>query len=278
MRYRLLAIVVLSVALHVAFAVLAPSPGAAAEIHFAFRVAMRALATWGCLLAGLRFARGDYLRRGWMLFALSFGLLLAKDLWRGPSLHGLASTSVDHDAVRDALVIAANAVGVAAIWVLARAWFRAGLALMTSVKRQVTSFVVAAAVSLAVTGPTLFTDVHLFLGGNVDALALVTSDVADVTSFALLGPLLLTAIALRGGVLAWTWYLLALGGLSFLFMDVAQSLGAFGHGSPRARLAEEVFRTAAAAAYLGAGLAQRWALESARGTRPRRALASEPAN
>jgi hypothetical protein len=268
MRYRLLPLLVVGAALaHVLAAGARSSPEAVSWLHLGFRAVGRSAATVACFAAALRFSRGDYLRRGWGLLGGTLLLLLAKDLWRGPSLHGLvapASLPAESvDVVRDVLVAAANTVGVAAAWVLARTWYRAGLSLGTSAGKQSVALGVAALVAALAVGSTLAADVGALVGGHANAVSLVISDVADVLSFVLFAPLLLTVLALRGGLLVWTWGLLAGGDLAWLLMDAAASTGALGRGTPTARLGEEVARTVAAACYVGAGLAQRWLLDEA---------------
>jgi hypothetical protein len=266
MRYRLLFLLVFGAALaHLLATALAPSPGALASIHFGFRVAWRTAATAACFWAALAFSRGDYLRRAWLLLGATLLLLLVKDVWRGPSLHGLvapdAAPAEAFDRVRDVLVVVANVIGLLSTWVMARTWYRAGLGLGVSRGRQAMAFGVALLAALLAAGSTLSTDVAALLGGHAEATALVASDAADVLTFVLFAPLVLTAFALRGGLLGWTWGFLALGNLAWLVMDVAQSLGAFGQATPGARLGEELARTVAAACYVAAGLAQRWLLD-----------------
>lgn len=265
MRYRFLpAVVIGAAAAHVLLATLAPTPLSLAWVHFGFRVSWRAAATAATFWAALGFSRTDYLRRGWRLLGATLLLLLVKDVWRGPSLHGLvapgAAPGPSVDVVRDVLVVAANVLGLAAAWVLSRTWYRAGLGLGLSGRRPALALGIATALALLAAGPTLVADVRALLAGHVEATALVASDVSDLASFILFTPLVFTALALRGGLLGWTWGLLAGGNLSWLLMDVAQSLGALGSGTPSARLGEEVARTVAAACYVGAGLAQRWLL------------------
>lgn len=263
MRYRLLALLVIGTAAgHLLAAALAPSAEAVSLVHFGFRVGWRAAATIACFWAALGFARSDYLRSGWLMLGGTLLLLLAKDLWRGPSLHGLmaplATPGEAVDLVRDLLVVAANALGVASSWVFARTWYRAGLGLGLSGRRQALAIGVATLAALLTVGSTLASDLLALLGGDAGATALVVSDVADVLSFVLFAPIVLTALALRGGLLGWTWGLLALGNLAWLLMDVTQSMGAGGGGAAGARLGEELARSVAAACYVGAGLAQRW--------------------
>jgi len=264
-RYRLLPLVVIAaVGAQLLAASLVPAPEALSWVHFAFRVAWRTAATAACLWAGLGFSRGDHLRRAWVLLGATFLLLLLKDVWRGPSLHGLAGMRATPagsvDLVRDVLVLVANAIGVVAAWVLARTWYRAGLGMGVAGRKQAVALTLATLAALVTAGSTLATDLGALQAGHADATAFLASDVADILSFVLFAPLLLTALALRGGLLGWAWGHLAVGNFAWLLMDVWQSLGAYGAGAAGARLGEELSRTAAAACFLCAGLAQRWLL------------------
>jgi hypothetical protein len=83
----------------------------------------------------------------------------------------------------------------------------------------------------------------------------------DIFCFSLLGPMFLTALALRGGVLVWTWTLLTLSGLTWLCVDGAATfLPTVGVTEPTSQAAYETLRCVANA-FLGmAGLYQRWIL------------------
>ena len=83
-------------------------------------------------------------------------------------------------------------------------------------------------------------------------------------------PVLLTALALRGGVLAWAWLLVAATQSSWLLYDAAGTVGfAFHLEHAHTRPFEELFRTLACTLAFVSGIAQRWAIAPTRPSRSR---------
>jgi hypothetical protein len=79
--------------------------------------------------------------------------------------------------------------------------------------------------------------------------------------FALIAPFLLTAVALRGGSLAWTWGLLTASLFGWLLFDATLSWGPFVlSGAPAVEKLSECFRLLACTFGMVAGLAQRLAV------------------
>lgn len=264
MRYRLAALSpVLFAAALVAIVLASGSPVTAVGIYHAAGILAKGLAAAGCLAAAARFGRGDYLRTGWALFAGCYVLLVAKDLVTGPDPRGLLAAAPSPDRLRDLFVLAANVLSVAGAWLLARVWARAGLSLPGPAARRAGAFAGAAAVALLVAGPALWVDAHAVLEGRTDIAMYAISDLGDIATFTLTAPFLLTAVALRGGLLGWTWILLAAGNVAWMLVDGTQVFGPRALGDPvTARVFEEAFRVAACLSYFAAGLAQRWALSA----------------
>jgi hypothetical protein len=263
-RYRLAALspVLLAAAL-VAAALASGSPGATLGVYHAAGILAKGLAAAGCLAAAARFGRGDYLRAGWVLFAGCYVLLVAKDLVAGPDPRGVLAAAPSPDRLRDLLVLAANVLSVAGAWLLARVWARAGLSLPGPAARRAGAFAGAAAVALLVAGPALWVDARSALGGRSETLMYVFSDLGDIATFTLTAPFVLTAVALRGGLLGWTWILLAAGNVAWMLVDGMQVFGpSLLPGPAAARLLEEAFRVAACVSYFAAGMAQRWTLSA----------------
>jgi hypothetical protein len=106
-------------------------------------------------------------------------------------------------------------------------------------------------------------DARSAIGGRSETLMYVFSDLGDIATFALTAPFVLTAVALRGGLLGWTWILLAAGNVAWMLVDATQVFGPnLLPGPAAARLLEEAFRAAACVAYFAAGMAQRWTLSA----------------
>ena len=79
-------------------------------------------------------------------------------------------------------------------------------------------------------------------------------------SFSLIAPFLLTALALRGGSLGWTWGLLTASLVGWLLFDAATAYAPAVIGPVHAHTLSEIFRLFACTLALGAGIAQRWAV------------------
>ena len=230
-------------------------------------LAVKALATIGCLYAALAFRRGDYLRRAWLLLGGSYFLLLAIDLFFAPPAHsGATGLSPSVMRVRGAIVLLSNLSAVVGTFMLARAWKATGLERPGSALARRALGVGVTVVVLAVVGQSIYVDLRDLAGGNLQGFAGLASDVGDLVTLLLIVPVLLTALALRGGVLAWAWLLVSATQLSWLFYDAVGTVGfAFHLEHAQMRPVEELFRTLACTFAFVSGLAQRWAI-----TRPRK--------
>jgi hypothetical protein len=237
------------------------------EYGWAMRVEielLKALALIGCWAAAAAFERGDYLRRAWFLSGLCYFLLLVRDVaigawtpWApGPYLFGVRT-----EIVESVLVFVANFVAVWGTVMLARAWQVAGLGEADSALRRRALFIVAFVIALVVVGSNVHTDVMALMGGNLNALVILASDVGDVVSLALIAPVLLTALALRGGLLLWPWALITVSMVGWLFYDASTSVGHVLRGNESLRVTGEIFRSFACSFGFIAGLAQRFVLQ-----------------
>src|SRR5207244_3662885 len=121
--------------------------------------------------------------------------------------------------------------------------------------------VYAAAFALAVlaAGTPLPNYVRQMARGEIgENLMWTASTVGDIVSFSLIAPMLLTALALRGGALAWPWALLTASLVSWLGVDAVVFFGPAIHLSDaQAKLTLEVFRGLACTFAMSAGFAQR---------------------
>src|SRR6185369_1939974 len=108
---------------------------------------------------------------------------------------------------------------------IARVWRVAGFDLAGS--PTVRRAVVAGAVTIALVsaGWLVVTSARAFGHGQTTALVDLFSAVADIGSFALIAPLVLTAVALRGGSLGWTWVLFTASLFGWLLFDATLSFG-----------------------------------------------------
>jgi hypothetical protein len=225
---------------------------------------VKALGFIGCWLAAARFSRGDYLRQAWFFTGLCYFLLLTKDVLFGAGSHFQQpqTFSLTVQYARGGITLLANFSNIYGIWLLARTWRVAGIALPGSERGRIALMVAAVVVSLAIAGQATYVDVSNVLHGDMGELVGVASDVGDIISLVLLAPVMLTAIALRGGLLWWPWALLTLSNLGWLVYDGTATFGHFVGAEPiRLRALEEIFRAVACTAGFAAGIAQRWTVD-----------------
>jgi hypothetical protein len=226
-----------------------------------FRAEVAVMEVWalaGSLAAALQLQRGDYLRNAWLLFAFSYGLYFVGDL---TLTTGIFSDRDWTPLANGVLTVVGNLAAAMATWRLARASRIAGLEPPWSPPVRITIQLVAIGLALLVTGGATITYTRQLVEGDMTALRMLASCLGDIFCFSLLGPMFLTAVSLRGGVLVWTWSLLTLSGLSWLCVDGAATfLPAIGVSESTSQDTFETLRCVANA-YLGtAGLYQRWIL------------------
>jgi len=219
MRYRAL------VAFPIAFALLTAivvsfAPAASHDLVFQIAIdAAKLFALIGLSRAALAFEPGEYLRRGWGLFAFCYVLLLARD-----AALFLPAAPLTIEIVRAVFVTLANVCLVTAVWTLARAWTVAGLEFpgTPATRRAVVAAAIVAAVLLA--GPELYIDVRDTITGKSPGYGSIGSDIGDILALPLIAPVAMTALAVRGGLLRWTWMLLASSFGAWLAFDLFTTL------------------------------------------------------
>jgi hypothetical protein len=219
---------------------------------------VKTMALIGCVVAATAFERGDYLRRAWLLSGSCYAFLLLRDLTLGhwlPWAPGPTLLGVPTEAVESSLVFVGNVGAVLGTLMLARAWQVAGLEGADSPGRRRTLFIVALVLAIVIVGQNLRIDIKALAAGHLSSLVMLASDLGDTVSLALIAPVLLTALALRGGLLLWPWALLTASLLGWLFYDAATIVG-LGE-TQTLRLTGEIFRTLACAFAFSAGVAQR---------------------
>jgi hypothetical protein len=261
MKFRSLALVPVLFAGVFSIAALLAGEGLLPAVLTVENEAGKTIAALGCVAAALAFERGDYLRRAWAFSAVCYALLLLGDL-AGLPVFGAHLGAGAIVLVQGLLAVVANATSVAGTWMLASAWTVAGLDDDEGPRRRRRLLFGAATVlALAITGWSLVHDVGALARGDVGALVSIASDVGDTICFALVAPVLQTALALRGGVLRWPWGFLTAGGLAWIVYDAASGVAGAAHaGSASGLVGTEAVRALACGYFLTAGLAQRLAV------------------
>jgi len=221
------------------------------------RFVLRLLAISGCLAAVSVFDRGDRLRRAWFLLGTSTTLVLLRDLLQLAPV-GLAPDSL----LSSILLVLGNLAGLSGIWILARTWRVAAISLPGGRTGAVVVTVAAAVLALLVAGPEVLHEARAVGAGDLTALSLLFAAVVDVLTLVLLAPLLLTTLALRGGLFAWPWGLLTANAVAWLLYDGAAALAPV--LTPHGFLLPELFRGVAEASLFVAGFAQKRAVDLVR--------------
>lgn len=233
---------------------------------------VRVLAIAGCFAAASAFGRGDHLRRAWLFLAGSAVLVLARDLLRFP-VEIVANEGSGRWWIAG-LGVLSNVALLTGTWLLARAWKVAAIPLPGGGRRALWVTAVVAAIALAVAGPFAWRHFQSILAGEWGSLVMLVSAVVDILALCLIAPLLLTTLALRGGLVSWPWGLVTASLVCWLFYDAAAGLGPGVIGDFPLT---DVFRGLAQNFLFAAGLAQRMVVRRVRkdaldativGTRP----------
>jgi hypothetical protein len=226
--------------------------GAPVEGQRIFNLTLEALATIGPLMAASTFDRGDYLRRAWLCFGAAAAFLFLAQLsrfWTGPS-NGMGWIRVG------AIFLSNTATSVGSI-LFARTAGKAGLELPGSKLSRGGGYVISVGIALLFAVPALLQPIQHFSTSRLPGgLVPFFATIGDATSLALIAPILMTALALRGGLIAWPWIFLTCGELSWLIFDAA--IAVIPDDAP-AWLQDSAtcFRMAAFAFTFAAGLAQK---------------------
>jgi len=240
-------------------AVLGVGALASAEGHSTEVAVAEAAATLGCFIAATSFEWRDHLARAWALQGLMYVLLFVRCVGLALGLLTGSPSAVLADGV---LTSVANVGGIFSTWMLASTGHIAGIDIVISPIKRRAAWVVALVVAWTAAGPGLVTAIGKFADGNhPGSLVSIASRSGDIFSFVLIAPLLLTALALRQGLLVWPWALLTASGLCWLSADFSNA--AFLH-LPNDQVGPlyDVFRFPACLFVLTAGVAQRWVIDA----------------
>jgi hypothetical protein len=176
------------------------------------KAAVALLAAAGAGRVALGFGSGEHLRRAWSLFSLDYGVLAGAQLAAIANVPIVASVGI---------TVLVNGFGVAATIYFARAHALAGLDLPGSRARQRAVFAVTAILALLLVGVPFVDTLHVVQAGNLRVLINTVSSIGDLVTFTLIGPILLTALALRGGLLVWPWAFLVGCNIAWFLQDAA---------------------------------------------------------
>lgn len=182
--------------------------------------ALRALAqSIAAVAAGMTAARfrwaSEYVGRGWTLLFVLYALLTVS--------YVLSRAGIGTQTLSDVLTIVANVSAVGAFWLFGRALRVAGLQFYGPALVKVGVFLAAIAVAAALVMPTVI-DVWRSDVGLLSRTADLVSAGADMLTFILVAPLLLTLWSFRGGQLSWVYGCLALSTIGWMINQAANDL------------------------------------------------------
>jgi hypothetical protein len=263
LRFRALIAVPFLSALLLAIALAVAGPERAGLYRVELAV-VEGLGFWGCLAAALIFESGDYLRRAWFLEMSCFGLIFVGDL---TLTTGPFSNKPWTALANGILTLAANFAAMGGTFKLARAARVAGIEMPGSDATRRGVQALALAFALLAAGPAAVLSARQVIAGDQSGLMYFASCLGDIFCFAMISPLLLTTVAMRGGLLAWPWGFRTASGLAWLVFDAIQTLAPMVfHIAPEdARPYQEIARCLACTCAFSAGLAQRWIIIDASG-------------
>jgi hypothetical protein len=162
----------------------------------------------------------EYAGRAWTLFLIAYSLLTVSEFAR--------RFFPERPTTKEALVAVANLALIGAYALMARSLSAAGLHYLGSIGKQILFVVMAAALAVALCQGSLLTELDSIRAGNPHIGSLI-SVLADMITFLLVAPLLLTALSLRGGQVFWIFAFLAAGTFGWIVNQAAGSvLGSLG--------------------------------------------------
>jgi hypothetical protein len=248
MRYRTLLVLpwVLGAIAAVLFLVVVPHN---LDVGRAWNGLVKGAAAVGAFMAFASYRRGDYMRVAWASLALSFVAISLRDFL---AMLGLLGTSF---IALNVPQIVSNAFGILAFAYFAFSFRVAGLECPTPRWTRILIYVVCAAIGVTMAGTALARHIAALGRTDIGVIGAIASDLGDLAGLILIAPMLLTAVALRGGLLGRPWIMLTTAQVCWLVYDLLAFADAIA--------LREVARTLACAYSLTAGLAQRLVSEDA---------------
>jgi hypothetical protein len=214
------------------------------------RSAMLATVAAAAGLAARKFGWwSEYVGRAWTLFFAAYTVLTIGEILKrfvaGATLPG------------EICVVVANVALVGAYIMTARSFHAAGLDFGASRSRTVIATLAAVAIALALCYESISSAWLNLQSGSLTPGTLI-SPLADVVTFALVAPLLLTAFALRGGQQFWMFALLTTGTIGWMVNQGSGTIVRFAGGSSEAIRAGRMTGFAMACFFIAAAALTQW--------------------
>lgn len=157
----------------------------------------------------------EYVGRAWTLFFIAYALLTLSEIAR--------RFFPQSRSVREVLVAVGNLAVIGAYWLIARSLHAAGLDYYGSTARKIVIFVLSVGLVIALCSGSLFNELKWARQGDLHPGSLL-SVFADMITFVLVAPLLLTSFALRGGQQFWVFALLTAGTFGWMVNQAAGTI------------------------------------------------------
>lgn len=216
------------------------------------------LACAGAIFAARSFARGDYMRHAFSLYAITFVCLAIRDVIAlTPPLRTAMESARVFETVWRILFVVANLAGVSSAFMMARA---AKYALFDAEEAPYRGIVwqgLAWLIGLLLTGPSIVVGATELRAGQLHSFVVLLGSSADLAVFVLAVPVVRLAYALRGGLLGLPWMLIAASRICWLIRDGFGVAPAWMWQNGVFLLAAEIVRTLACTCDFSAGLAFR---------------------
>lgn len=184
--------------------------------HGALRAFALGVAALAAAFAAARFRwAAEYVGRGWTLLFILYGLLTVSYI--------LTRARVSTQTATDVMTIVANVAAVGGFWLFARALRIAGLQFYGPAAVKIAVFIGAVVIASVLVMPTVIT-VWQSDAAGLSRAADLASAFADMATFILIAPLLLTLWSFRGGQLSWVYGCLALSTIGWMINTAADDL------------------------------------------------------
>ena len=190
-------------------------PDARAQIyHRVVLLIVAVLTAISAFITAREFDRSDRLFLSWTLLGAGYVIAAIRYSLRIYTL--LAGGGITNPQFLSALLILQNVLVPLSLLLFVRAWRETGLAVPGSAATHTASIVAGIVIAIVVGGFPLFRGLMV---AKAD-LVLLVSTLGDMISLALIVPLMMPALALRGGSLTYTWAYLTIGIVMWLAYDI----------------------------------------------------------
>jgi len=218
----------------------------ATRFHRVLLITVALLASISAFMTARRFSRGDRLLTTWILFGAGYGIAAFRYASRLARMY--EPSLVLPDVANNTLAIIQNLCIAIALLLFVLVWRATGLAMPGSRASQAGWIIAGILVAIVVGGYPLLQGIQTAKTNPV----LIISTIGDMIGIALIVPLMMPALAMRGGLLMHTWVYLAMMEVAWLGYDISAAAGTTS--------VLEIFRAMAIAFGFVATVAQRRAL------------------